>query len=72
MVAQRAVNVHMITARMDTMSGVAPLTDSVTTMLIITEIVPCLLPLAQGAVLSGEALRHQTHILTLGFETLSL
>lgn len=59
----------MITAHMDTMSAVALLTDSVTTTLIITEIVPCLLLLAQGAVLSGEALRHQTHILTLEFET---
>lgn len=71
-VAQKAVNVHMITARMDTMSAVALSTDSVTTTLIITVIVLCLLLLAQGAVPSGGALRHQTHILTLEFETPSL
>lgn len=62
----------MITAHMDIMNAVALSTDSVTTMLIITEIVLCLLPLAQGAVLLGEALRQQTHILILEFETLSL
>lgn len=62
----------MITAHMDTMNAVALSTDSVTTTLIITEIVLCLLPLAQGAVLLGEALRRQTHILTLEFETPSL
>lgn len=71
MVAQKAVNVHMITARMDTMSAVAHLTDSGTTMLIITVIVQCLLLLVRGAVPSVEALRHQTHILILEFETLS-
>lgn len=68
-VAQRPVNVHMITAHMDTMSAAALLTDSVTTTLIITEIAQCLLLLAQGAVLLREALRHRTHILTLEFET---
>lgn len=62
----------MITAHMDTMTAVALSTDSATTTLIITEIVLCLLLLAQGAVLSGEALRHQTHILTLEFVTPSL
>lgn len=62
----------MITAHMDTMSAVVLSTDSVTTMLIITVIVLCLLLLAQGAVPLGGALRHQTHILTLEFETLSL
>lgn len=72
MVAQKAVNVHMITAHMDTMIAVALSTDSVTTTLIITVIVLCLLLLAKGAVLLGEALRHQTHILTLEFETPSL
>lgn len=71
-VAQKAVNVHMITAHMDTMNAVALSTDSVIITLIITEIVLCLLLLAQGAVLLGEALRHQTHILTLEFETPSL
>lgn len=59
----------MITAHMDTMSAVALSTDRVTTTPSITEIVPCLLLLAQGAVLSRGALRHQTHILTLEFET---
>lgn len=68
-VAQRPVNVHMITAHMDTMSAAALSTDSVTTTLIITEIAQCLLLLAQGAVLLREALRHRTHILTLEFET---
>lgn len=72
MVVQKAVIVHMITARMDTMTAAALSTDSVTTTLIITVIAPCLLPLAQGAVPLGEALRHQTHILTLEFEILSL
>lgn len=62
----------MITAHMDTMSAVELSTDSVTTTLIITEIVLCLLLLAQGAVLLVGALRHQTHILTLEFETPSL
>lgn len=62
----------MITARMDTMTAVALSTDSVITMLIITVIALCLLLLAQGAVPLGEALRRQTHILTLEFETLSL
>lgn len=59
----------MITAHMDTMSAVALSTDSVTTTLIITVIVLCLLLLAQGAVPLGGVLRHQTHILTLEFET---
>lgn len=62
----------MITAHMDTMTAVALSTDSVTTTLIITEIVLCLLLLAQGAVPLEEALRHQTHILTLESETPSL
>lgn len=62
----------MITAHMDTMNAAALSTDSVIITLIITEIVLCLLLLAQGAVLLGEALRHQTHILTLEFEIPSL
>lgn len=62
----------MITAHMDTMTAAALLTDSVTTAQIITVIVLCLLLLVQGPVLLGEALRHQTHILTLEFETPSL
>lgn len=69
MVAQKPANVHMITAHMDTMSAVALSTDSATTTLIITEIVPCLLLLALEVVPLGEALRQQTHILTLEFET---
>lgn len=72
MVALKAVSVHMITAHMDTMNAAALLTDSVTTTLIITETVLCLLLLAQGAVLLGEASRRQTHILTPEFETPSL
>lgn len=72
MVALKAVNVHMTTAHMDTMNAAALLTDSVTTTLTITETVLCLLLLAQGAVLLGEASRRQTHILTLEFETPSL
>lgn len=59
----------MITARTDTTTAVALSTDSVTTMLIITEIAPCSLPPDKGAALSGEASRRQTHILTLEFET---
>lgn len=70
--AQKAAIVRMITARMDTTNAVAHLTEGVIIMLIITEIVPCLLLLAQGAVLLGEHLRLQTHILTLEFETPSL
>lgn len=62
----------MITARMDTTNAVARLTEGVIIMLIITEIVPCLLLPAQGAVLLGERLRHQIHILTLESETPSL
>lgn len=62
----------MITARMDIMSAAALSTDSVTTTQNITAIVLCLLLLAQGPVLLGEALKHQTHILTLEFETPSL
>lgn len=62
----------MITARMDTMSAAALLTDSATTTQIITGIVLCLLLLAQGPVLLVEALRHQTHILNLELETPSL
>lgn len=62
----------MITAHMDTMTAAALSTGSVTTTLIITATALCLLLLAQGAVLSGGALRHQTHILTLEFETPSL
>lgn len=58
----------MITAHMDTTIAVALSTGSVTTMLIITVIVLCLLLLVQGAVLLGEALRPLTHILTLEFE----
>lgn len=58
----------MITAHTDTMNEVALLTDSVIIMLIITEIVLCLLLLAQGAVLLVEPLSLQTHILTLEFE----
>lgn len=69
MVAQKAVNGHMITAHMDTMTAVALSTDSVTTTLIITEIALCSLLLDKGAALLGEASRHQTHILTLEFET---
>lgn len=72
MVVQKAVIVHMITAHMDIMTAVALSTDSVTTMLIITVIALCLLLLVQGAVPLGEALRHQTHILTLEYETLLL
>lgn len=68
-VVQKAVNVPMITAHMDTMTAAALLTDSVTTTQIITVIAPCLLLLAQGPVLLGEALRHQMHILTLELET---
>lgn len=71
-VVQKPVNVHMITAHMDTMTAAALSTDSVTTMQNITAIVLCLLLLAQGPVLLGEALRHQIHILTLEFETPSL
>lgn len=71
-VAQKAAIVHMITAHMDTMNAAALLTDSVIIMLIITETVQCLLLLAQEVVLLGEALRHQTHILTLEFEIPSL
>lgn len=59
----------MITAHMDTMNAVALSTDSVTTTLIITGIVLCLLLPAQGPVLLQAALRHRTHILTLEFET---
>lgn len=66
--AQKAVNVRTITAHTDTTSAAARLTDSVIIMLIITEIVLCLLLLAQGAVLLVEPLRLQTHILTLEFE----
>lgn len=62
----------MITAHMDTTNAAALSTDSVITMQIITEIALCLLLLAQGAVLLGEALRHRTHILTLEFETPSV
>lgn len=59
----------MITARMDTMNAAAALlTGSVIIMLTITETARCLLPLAQEVALSGEALRHRTHILTLEFE----
>lgn len=58
----------MITAHMDTMNAAALLTDSVIIMLTITETVQCLLLLAQEVALSGEALRHRTHILTLEFE----
>lgn len=72
MVVQKAVNVHMITAHTDTMTAVALLTDSVTTTPIITATALCLPLLAQAAVLSGEALRHQTRILTLESETLLL
>lgn len=71
-VAQKAVNVHMITAHMDTMNAAALSTDSVIITQIITETDLCLLLLAQGAVLLGEALRHQTHILTLESATPSL
>lgn len=69
-VAQKAVNVHMITAHMDTMNAAAALlTDSVTIMLTTIETVhQCLLLLAQEVALLGEALRHRTHILTLEFE----
>lgn len=62
----------MITAHMDTMTAAALSTDSVTTTQNITAIVLCLLLPAQGPVLLGEALRPQTHILTLEFETPSL
>lgn len=62
----------MITAHMDTMSAVELSTGSDTTMLTITVIALCLLLLVQEAVLLGEALRRQTHILTLGLETPSL
>lgn len=62
----------MITAHMDTMSAVELSTGSGTTTLTITVIVLCLLLLVQGAVLLGEALRQQTHILTLELETPSL
>ena len=62
----------MITAHMDTRTAVALSTGSVTTTLNITVIVLCLLLLARGAVLLGQALRQQTHILTLEFETPSL
>lgn len=72
MVAQKAVNVRMITAHMDTMTAVVLLTDSVTTTPIITASALCLLLLAQAAVLLGEALRRQTHTLTLESETLLL
>lgn len=59
----------MITARMDTMNAAERLTDSVTTMLIITATAPCSQLLAQEAVPLEEVLRHQTHILTLEYET---
>lgn len=62
----------MITAHMDIMTAVVLLTDSVTTTPIITAIALCLLLLAQAAVLLGEALRRQTHTLTLESETLLL
>lgn len=71
-VAQKAVNVPTITAHMDTMNAAALSTDSVIITLIITETGLCSLLLAQGAVLLGEALRHQTRILTLEFEIPSL
>lgn len=61
-----------ITAHTDTTNAVERSTDSVIIMPIITEIVLCLLLLAQGAVLSGEPLRLQIHILTLELETHSL
>lgn len=68
-VAQKAANVHMITAHMDTTNAAAALlTGSVIIMLTITETAQCLLPLAQEVALLGEALRHRTHILTLEFE----
>lgn len=66
------MNVHTITAHMDTMTAAALLTDSVTTTPIITAIALCLPLPAQAALLSGEALRRQTRILTLESETLLL
>lgn len=62
----------MITAHTDTMIAVERLKDSVTTTLIIIEIDLCLPRPAQGAALLLEALRQQTHTLTLGYETHSL
>lgn len=72
MVVQKPGNVHMITARTDTMNAVAPLTDSVITTPSITVTALCLLLLVLGAALSVEASRHQIHILSLGFETPSV
>lgn len=59
----------MIPARMDTMTAVGHLTDSVTTMPIITATAPCSQLLAQEAVPLEEVSRHQTRILTLEYET---
>ena len=66
---QKPENVHMITARMDTMNEVALLIDRATTTLTITVIALCSRPLALGAVLWVQALRQRIRILSLGSET---